>query len=318
MYGMIDKDDTTMTEQEAAVSISKEPAMEAQPNLFMTDQGMDLFSAYVIDYLSIQDVLACAKTGKLWHRRCRTFTLHELLQHTPNNSEEDNFNTTKKQEHNLRQRAFKTLRRYCCSDHRRPTRLVIVNPFHWFFDKLYHPAEVATLLNMIKQLHLQKVDISSSRHSCKALSGRTRRTEGTIREKKDLKQGETLGADQRRGPILLKALFGFENSTIDVTGQVERLIIQDHGQLILTPPVVLASQQKGTNLKCPSTIQWWYTRLFGDPCPGVEKELVLLVSHPNESASRTATIRLPENRTISMRLMCRRRSSTESVHGSNE
>ncbi|KAL7568450.1 hypothetical protein ACA910_012162 [Epithemia clementina (nom. ined.)] len=86
----------------------------------------------------------------------------------------------------------------------------------------------------------------------------------------------------------------------DVTEAIKKLIAKERSnRLVLRPPPPLRNG-KGRLRKPPTTLQCWYIRHFGDPCPGLARLLVLKIRDKN--TGRRKTLEFPENSLVDIPL----------------
>jgi hypothetical protein len=151
----------------------------------------------------------------------------------------------------------------------RPRRWVINSPTECFWAMLYHPEELEEVHRTIDDW----LRVCGTKRISAIPSGSKKFSWSSI---------------------LVSAFF----HDLDVTSRI-REIIRAHGSgyLVLTPPVKTGSRKQSSAR--PSTIKWWYTRLFGDPAPGVKKTLVLTARHPK--AAEEALFAFSENTPVRMK-----------------
>uniref|UniRef100_A0A7S2Y6E9 C3H1-type domain-containing protein n=1 Tax=Entomoneis paludosa TaxID=265537 RepID=A0A7S2Y6E9_9STRA len=255
--------------------------------------GAEIFADHIVSYLSLKDMLACAKTGQRLHQLCRTWTIPELLR-------ERQVSITKNERVALGKEAMQTVVKYGGIPRQRPTRLVICSQTECFNAKIYHPAELPEINNLIDRYigsHGRRQDDP--------------RFFGTATRKPALEQR----TGEIENPVLVSAVFQrlrpsdrFSNSEygLDVTGIINKLVQTEGGgnRLVLQPPP-RARNAAGRDSDQPSTLLWWYTRIFGDPFPREKKVLVLTISDRHGSIKQ---LRFEENRLIDMELTVARSS----------
>ena len=269
---------------------------------FFSKGGVEttLFTNNIAPYLTVGDMVQCAKTGKSLHRLCRTYTVPELLRTKPLELSRDH-------RVQLGCDVMKQVTAYG-SRKERPTRITILSPSECFRAKLYHPQEldqVNILIDKYMALH----------GTPKVLPSASNSTESETALVDDSEKNESSRTQGGQGnledtPVLVSTVFGpressvkrgTDSNSLDVTGRIKELVVTEGGghRLVLVPPPIVRNAH-GSRKRAPTTMHYWYTRLFGDPCPRTTKVLLVTVCDP--VTRKNTTFKFEENQVVDIPL----------------
>ncbi|KAL7577959.1 hypothetical protein ACA910_007583 [Epithemia clementina (nom. ined.)] len=294
----------------------KQPFLIA--GIFFNDEdgiGCHLFRNKIRAWLSVRDVEACAMTCRALRKICPTYTVQELLRdrHEQHRGHQEQGSLDSKEHYgpagsvamldatpqrmSLGALVMRLVSSYE-SEESRPTRFVVpLGQTEKCRDKVYHPEELEKVTQIIDE-YFEGYEISSSLRTLPetlvhyphdAFSGIVRR----LSRLKSLILEDSVGLET--GNRILVSAF-FDDMSEIICGRsayngthIIKMLIRHHPthMLVLSP----APHIRYT---------WWYSRLFGDPCPRVTKSLVIVWK--DGDTDHLVPYLIPENTSLKLKL----------------